>query len=63
MQPKARIFELALDRMGTGPEKTLFVDDSLRNIQAAERLGFKAHHFSHVAGLERALGDLGVVWQ
>jgi len=62
-KPDARIFELALDRMGTQPEKTLFVDDSLPNIQAAERLGFKAHHFSQVAGLERALGNLGVIWQ
>lgn len=62
-KPEARIYELALGRMGTRPEKTLFVDDSLPNIQAAERLGFKAHHFSQVAGLERELADLGVVWQ
>lgn len=62
-KPEPRIYELALDRMGTRPEKTLFVDDSLANIHAAERLGFKAHHFSQVTGLERALADLGVVWQ
>jgi len=62
-KPDARIFELALDRMETTPEKTLFVDDSLPNIQAAARLGFKTHHFSHVVGLERELGELGVIWQ
>ena len=38
-KPDARIFELALDRLGATAERTLFVDDAPGNIAGAEAVG------------------------
>ncbi|WP_193183871.1 HAD family hydrolase [Nisaea sediminum] len=45
IKPDPRIFELCISRFGLVPERTLFVDDSSRNIAAADELGFRTHHF------------------
>src|SRR4030095_2990743 len=37
--PDPRIFQLALDAAGSRPEETIFVDDAIENVNAAERLG------------------------
>lgn len=41
MKPSAAIFEYAAKQLGIKPEETLFFDDSRKNIEAAEALGFK----------------------
>jgi putative hydrolase of the HAD superfamily len=41
-KPDCRAFRLALDRLGASSERTVFVDDSLRNVQAAQELGLTA---------------------
>jgi epoxide hydrolase-like predicted phosphatase len=38
-KPDRAIYELALQRLGTEPTRTAFVDDLPRNVQAAEELG------------------------
>ena len=38
-KPDPKIFQLALDRLGSQPEETIFVDDSHHNISAAQALG------------------------
>ncbi|MBQ8224030.1 MAG: HAD family phosphatase [Bacteroides sp.] len=43
-KPNPDIFQQALDRDGMKAEETLFVDDSLKNIQAAEAVGIKGLH-------------------
>ena len=45
MKPDARIFEIILERYQLDPSKTLFIDDSLDNVQAARQLGIQTHHF------------------
>lgn len=40
MKPDAVIFRTASSKFGIKPEETLFLDDSAKNIEAAEALGF-----------------------
>ncbi len=44
-KPERRIYEITLERLGTAPEATLFIDDVELNCQAARELGMKAIHF------------------
>lgn len=45
IKPDPRIYQIAMDRLNTTPEHTLFIDDYLENIKAAERFGMKAIRF------------------
>ena len=45
-KPDPRFFELILDHEGLLPEETLFIDDSPRNIEAAQALGIRTYHIS-----------------
>jgi putative hydrolase of the HAD superfamily len=44
-KPEPRIYEITLERLGTAPEATLFVDDVEINCEGARRLGMAAIHF------------------
>lgn len=61
MKPDPAIFALCCDRFGLSPSDFLFVDDSLRNIQAADALGFDTHHFADPAALRPALQARGLI--
>ena len=45
-KPDPRFFELILDHEGLMPEETLFIDDSKKNIEAAQTLGIRTYHIS-----------------
>lgn len=59
-KPDRRIFELARDRFGVEPARTMFVDDSAANVAAARELGFQAIRHETAAQLRRELRDLGL---
>ncbi len=62
VKPDRRIYGIALARMGNpNPGEVLFIDDSLKNIQAAQALGFQTHHFRGAAGLAQSLSDHGLL--
>jgi len=42
IKPDVQIFKLALERLDSTPEETLFIDDTKQNVLAAEALGIKA---------------------
>ena len=44
-KPDPGIYRIVLDRLRLAPEETIFVDDFVQNIQAAERLGMHTLHF------------------
>ena len=44
-KPDGRIFALALARLDVRPEEVVFVDDFVRNIEAARAFGMQAVHF------------------
>lgn len=45
-KPEPAIYEHCLAGLGTVPHQTLFLDDRIENIQAAEMLGIRAIHFT-----------------
>jgi 2-haloacid dehalogenase len=60
IKPDPAIFRLLTARFGIEPSRTLFVDDSPRNIAAAEALGFHVHLFDEPAALAGTLERLGL---
>jgi HAD superfamily hydrolase (TIGR01509 family) len=61
MKPDPAIFALVCERSGLAPPEILFVDDSARNIAAADALGFHTHHFTDPAALRPALEAAGLL--
>ena len=45
VKPDPRIYRLMLDRLGMQPSEAVFVDDSQKNVAAAEALGLRALHY------------------
>jgi putative hydrolase of the HAD superfamily len=45
-KPEPAIYEHCLNGLNTPPHKTLFLDDRLENVHAAEMLGIQAIHFT-----------------
>ena len=60
-KPDARIFRLAIERNRLDPSRTLFVDDSQVNVQAARETGLHAVHFRGAAPLREELVRLGLL--
>ncbi len=42
-KPDPEIFRILIEKHGVVPEETLFFDDGIRNIEAAQKLGFKTY--------------------
>jgi putative hydrolase of the HAD superfamily len=59
-KPDPAIYRHVLKELGTEPEETLFLDDKLVNIDAAQALGIKAIQFSTVAQLREDLVAAGL---
>lgn len=55
MKPDPAIYRLTCERFGLAPGDLLFVDDSVRNVEAARAVGLHAHHFTDPAALRPAL--------
>ena len=53
-KPDPAIFALLTERYGVIPQKSLFIDDSLPNVLAAEALGFKTWHYAGADSLADA---------
>lgn len=61
IKPDPRIFEILIERASLAPARTLFIDDSRANIEAAEALGFATHHFESAKELRSDLIRLGLI--
>lgn len=60
-KPNPAIYQLALERLGTAPEATVFVDDYEPNVAAAAELGIRAIHFVGYEALTLALQKQGMM--
>ena len=60
-KPDPAIYQLALERIGTAPAATVFVDDYEPNVVAAAELGIQAIHFVGYEALTLALQKQGVI--
>jgi putative hydrolase of the HAD superfamily len=59
-KPDPAIYRHVLNELGTQPEETLFLDDKLVNVEAAQALGIKAIQFSNVDNLRADLKAAGL---
>jgi 2-haloacid dehalogenase len=60
-KPDKRIFHVLIERHGIEPAETVFVDDTVANVEAAEKLGFIGLRFHDSDGLRTDLVRLGVL--
>jgi 2-haloacid dehalogenase len=60
-KPDPRIFELLLDRFGLTAARTLLIDDSRANVEAARGVGMQAIEFESPAALRHSLEDAGLL--
>lgn len=61
VKPDPKIFDVLIARCDLTPARSVFIDDSLVNIEAARRLGFATIHFDeHRTDLAAELARLGV---
>ncbi|MBI5349615.1 MAG: HAD-IA family hydrolase [Chloroflexi bacterium] len=44
-KPQGEIYQRAVQRLGVVPRESVFVDDVLENVEAAQRVGLEAIHF------------------
>jgi putative hydrolase of the HAD superfamily len=61
LKPATEAFLVALDGMGLPPADVLFLDDSPRNVDAAAKLGMRAHVTRGPEEARRVLARYGVV--
>jgi 2-haloacid dehalogenase len=61
IKPDERIYQLLLDRYGIEAHNSVFIDDNIKNIKAAEAIGLNAIHFQNPGQLESALIALNVL--
>jgi 2-haloacid dehalogenase len=60
IKPDAAIYRHAIARFGVVPERTLFIDDSARNVAGASAVGLRALCFTGPEALRRDLAALGL---
>jgi 2-haloacid dehalogenase len=61
VKPNPEIFQIMLERIGRSADECLFIDDSLANIQQAQKMGFATIHFQSPEQLGDALRELGIL--
>ena len=61
VKPDAAIYHLALDRFGLQADQTVFIDDSLANVEGAAAVGLIALHFTDAATLRADLARMGLL--
>ena len=59
-KPFAKIYEITLERYNITPQKAVFIDDNVDNVEAAIQLGIKGIHFTSAKQLKDDLTTLGV---
>jgi 2-haloacid dehalogenase len=61
VKPNAEIFHILLRRNGLAAAEAVFIDDSIKNVEAARTLGLHAIHFRAPGQLEQELRALGML--
>ncbi|MCX4307293.1 MAG: HAD family phosphatase [Acetatifactor sp.] len=60
IKPMPEIYQLLIDRYGLVPEECVFMDDTPRNLEGAEKFGIHTIHFKNQAQAIEELRKLGV---
>lgn len=62
IKPDPEIYQILLDKIGKPASECVFIDDSLPNIQQAQKMGFVGIHFQSPEQLEASLRDLKIAF-
>jgi putative hydrolase of the HAD superfamily len=54
-KPEPAFYERTQAKLDCAPQDVLFLDDAIRNVEAATAFGWRAHHFTRAADLRAAL--------
>lgn len=60
-KPYPDFYQLLLDRYAIDKNNTIFIDDNIRNVKAAEEMGIETIHFQTSAQLEAELQQRGIL--
>lgn len=60
-KPQPEIFRAALQAVDVPATAALFVDDTVKNVKAAQALGIPSHHYQTHAQLQQALAPYGIL--
>ncbi|MPS64780.1 HAD family phosphatase [Chryseobacterium sp.] len=60
IKPDPKIWYVLLERYHLNAQESVFIDDSLKNIETARSLGFETVHITPETNLEKELIDLGI---
>jgi 2-haloacid dehalogenase len=61
IKPDPRIYQRLLERYAVDPARALYIDDSARNVAAAQALGMQGCWFRDARGLHQRLVELGLL--
>jgi 2-haloacid dehalogenase len=61
VKPGKEIYQLLMNRYGLLANESLFIDDSLKNIETANELGFSTIHINGTQSLKEQLMSLGLI--
>jgi len=61
IKPDQQIYTVLLDRYNLNAANTVFIDDNLKNIKAAEEVGLNGIHFENADQLETRLKSIGAI--
>jgi len=59
-KPSAEFYKILIDRYRLDPGKTIFIDDSQRNVEGAKAVGIAGIQFHNPEQLRRDLQNLGI---
>lgn len=60
-KPQAEFYQLILDRYNINASDSLFIDDNMRNVQAAEALGIDSIHYLSSKQLRKELTERSII--
>ncbi|MFT4174703.1 MAG: HAD family phosphatase [Rhodocyclaceae bacterium] len=60
IKPEPEIYQVLFARYGIAPERAVFIDDSIANVEAARAQGMQGIHFMDAVQLRGALKGLGL---
>lgn len=60
IKPDHRLYKILLERIGRSADECIFIDDGIRNVEAAAELGFDAIHFENPQQLRDQLVQRGL---